>query len=325
MRFHIAGTAAGLAAFAAAAIGPAIAQDKYPSKPVRFVVGFAPGGPSDIVTRVVAARLSETMGQQFVVENRGGAGGTIGTELAARADADGYTLLNTPLANAVNESLYKGRRIHVGEHLTSVAPLAETANVLVVHPSLGIKSVADLITLAKSKPGELVYASAGRGTATHLTTELFNLMAGVKMTPVHYKGGGDTIKDLVSGEVKIMFSSIAPVLGFVREGTLLGVATTASKRDPSLPDLPTVAEAALSGFDVRLWMGVLAPAGTPKPIIDRLSSEIAMALEHPDVRKTLAAQGFAPMKGTAADFDAFYRSEVAKWATVVQATGMTAE
>jgi tripartite-type tricarboxylate transporter receptor subunit TctC len=333
MRFHSVRLAASqsaqiavLVAAAVAALAPATsAQEKYPAKPVRFVVGFAAGGPSDIVTRVVAARLAETMGQQFIVENRGGAGGTIGTEAVARADADGYTLLNTPLANAVNESIYKGRRIHVGEHLTSVAPLAETANVLVVHASLGVKTVADLITLAKSKPGELVYASAGRGTATHLTTELFNLMAGIKMTPVHYKGGGDTIKDLLSGEVKIMFSSIAPVLGFVRDGQLLGVATTASKRDPALPELPTVAEAALPGFDVRLWMGVLAPVGTPQPIIDLLSSEIGKAIEHPNVTKILAAQGFAPMKGGASAFDAFYRSEVAKWAKVVQATGMTAD
>ena len=324
MTFHSLGVAVCVSAIAAGIAGSASAQDKYPSKPVRFVVGFAAGGPSDIVTRVVAARLAETMGQQFVVENRGGAGGTIGTEAVARADADGYTLLNTPLANAVNESIYKGRSIHVGKHLTSVAPLAETANVLVVHPSLGVKSVADLIKLAKSKPGELVYASAGRGTATHLTTELFNLMAGIKMNPVHYKGGGDTIKDLLSGEVKMMFSSIAPVLGFVREGKLLGVATTASKRDPALPDLPTVAEAALPGFDVRLWMGVLAPMGTPKPVIDILAGEIGKAIEHPDVKKTLAAQGFAPMKGGAAEFDAFYRSEVAKWAKVVEATGMSA-
>ena len=325
MKNNLRGVVTGLtmAVAIAFAVAPATAQN-YPTKPVKFVVGFAAGGPADIVARVLGKQLGDDTGQQFIIENRGGAGGTIGTEAVARADADGYTILMTPIANAVNESLYKERRINVGEHLVAVAPVAETANVLVVHPSLGVKSVADLIALAKSKPGELVYASAGRGTATHLNTELFNLMAGIKMNPVHYKGGGETIKDLVSGEVKIMFSSIAPVLGFIREGTLAGVATTGPKRDPALPDLPTVAEAALPGFDVRLWMGVLAPAGTPKPIVDQLARHIGKALEHADVKKTLAAQGFAPQAGTPEQFDAFYRAEVAKWAKVVQATGMTA-
>jgi tripartite-type tricarboxylate transporter receptor subunit TctC len=165
------------------------AQTQYPTKPIRIVVGFAAGGPADIVARVVGAKLGDILGQQVVVENRGGAGGVIGTETAARADADGYTLLLSPLANAVNETLAKNLRYKYGEHFVAVAPLAETANVLVVHPSLGVKSVADLIALAKSKPGDIIYATAGRGTATHLTSELFNLMAGTKLAPVHYKGG----------------------------------------------------------------------------------------------------------------------------------------
>lgn len=314
---------AGLTAVLLAA--PAAAQDKYPSKAVKLVVGFAAGGPADIVARVLGSKLAETMGQQFVIENRGGAGGTIATEAVARSDPDGYTILMTPIANAVNESLYKGRRINLGPDLMAVTSVAETANVLVVHPSLGVKSVAELIALAKSKPGELVYASAGRGTATHLTSELFDLMAGIKMRPVHYKGGGETIRDLLSGEMKIMFSSIAPVLGFIREGKMLGLATTASKRDPALPDLPTVAEAALPGFDVRLWLGVLAPAKTPNPIVDRLAAETGKALATEEVRKTLSAQGFTPVASTPEAFDKFYREEVAKWAKVVQATGMKAD
>ena len=305
--------------------GSAQAQDNYPAKPVRFVVGFAPGGPADIVARVLGAKLGESLGQQFVIENRGGAGGTIATEAVARADPDGYTILMSPIANAVNESMYKGRRINVGPDLAAVTSVAETANVLVVHASLGVKSVAELIALAKSKPGEIVYATAGRGSATHLASELFDLMAGTKMRPVHYKGGGETVKDLLTGEVKVMFSSIAPVLGFIREGKMLGIATSGPARDATLPELPTVAEAAVPGFDVRLWLGILAPAGTPRPVIERLSAETGKALAHPDVARSLGAQGFAAQIGTPDQFDRFYRSEVAKWRKVVEATSMTAD
>ena len=204
-------------------------------------------------------------------------------------------------------------------------PIAETANVLVVHPSLEAKSVADLIALAKAKPGEILYASAGRGTATHLTSELFNMMAGVKLTPVHYRGGGETLKDLISGQVKVMFSSIAPVLEFVKNGTLRGLATTGPKRDAALPDLPTIAESGLSGFDVRLWVGLLAPAGTPRDVVDRIASATGRALDLPDLKSALAAQGFQPLVGTPDQFDSFYRSEVGKWGKVVQTVGITNE
>jgi tripartite-type tricarboxylate transporter receptor subunit TctC len=316
---------AAIVALAGLAPITAYAQAVYPTKPIRIVVGFAAGGPADIVARVVGAKLGDILGQQVVVENRGGAGGVIGTETVARAEPDGYTLLLTPLANAVNETLAKNLRYKYGEHLIAVAPLAETANVLVVHPSLGVKSVSELIALAKAKPGEVLYATAGRGTATHLTSELFNLMAGTKLAPVHYKGGGDTLKDLASGEVKVMFSSIAPVLAFVQQGRLIGLATTGPKRDRALPDLPTIAESGLAGFDMRLWLGLLAPAGTPRPIVDRLSSAITQALNLPDLKTALAAQGFEPLVGTPEQFDAFYRSETEKWRKVIEATGMAKE
>lgn len=316
-------TVAGLAIASASAT--VLAQEKYPAKPVRFVVGFAPGGPADIVARVLGAKLGESLGQQFVIENRGGAGGTIATEGVARSEPDGYTILMSPIANAVNESMYKGRRINVGPDLAAVTSVAETANVLVVHQSLGVKSVKDLIALAKSKPGDIVYATAGRGSATHLASELFDLMAGTKMRPVHYKGGGETIKDLLTGEVKVMFSSIAPVLGFIREGKMVGIATSGPKRDATLPELPTVAEAGVPGFDVLLWLGILAPANTPRPVIERLSAETNKALALPDVAKSLAAQGFSAQISTPDQFDRFYRSEVVKWRKVVEATGMTAD
>ncbi len=322
------GTALAVAATIAAAdvIGDAAhAQANYPAKPIRLVVGFAAGGPADIVARVLGGKLGELLGQQVYVENRTGAGGTIGTETAARADADGYTLLIAPFANAVNETLFKDMRYKVGEHLTAVAPIAETANVLVVHPSLDMKTVSDLIALAKGKPGEIFYATAGRGTATHLATELFNMMAGTKLVPVHYRGGGDTIKDLLSGQVKVMFSSIPPVLAHVKDGRLRGIATTGPTRDAALPELPTVAESGLAGFDMRLWIGLLAPAGTPRPIIDRLAAATAQALATPDLKTAFAAQGFEAQVGTPEQFDALYRGEVAKWAKVIEATGMTAQ
>jgi tripartite-type tricarboxylate transporter receptor subunit TctC len=312
---------AALAGVAAIAPDHAQAQTPYPNKPIRIVVGFAPGGPTDIIARVVGAKLSDILGQQVYVENRAGASSNIATEVVARAGADGYTLLMASIANAVNESLFKNLRYRFGEDLIPVAPFAETANVLVVHPSLDVKSVADLVALAKAKPGDVLYATAGKGTATHLAAELFNMLAGLKMTPIHYKGGGETIKDLVSGQVKVMFSTIPPVLGFVREGTLRGLSTTGPKRDRALPDLPTIAEAGLPGFDVRLWFGLIAPAGTPRDAVDRLSAATRQALSTPELKATLAAQGYDPLFGTPEEFGAYYRGEVEKWGKVVATVG----
>jgi tripartite-type tricarboxylate transporter receptor subunit TctC len=304
--------------------GPASAQT-FPSKPVRIVVGFAPGGPSDIISRLVGTKMSEILGQQFVIENKAGAGGVIAIETVGRSDPDGYTILNTPLGNAVNETLSANLKFKVGNGMVAIAPLAETANVLVVHPTLGVKNVADLIQLAKSKPGEILYATAGRGSATHLASELFNMMAGTKLKPIHYKGGGDALKDLLSGEVKVMISSIAPVLGFIRNGQLIGLATTGPKRDATLPDLQTLSESGLSGYDVRLWQGFTGPAGIPRPVIEKLANTTAQALNAPEIKDVLTKQGFSPMTGTPEQFDAFYRSEVAKWRKVVETSGMNAQ
>jgi tripartite-type tricarboxylate transporter receptor subunit TctC len=298
-----------------ASSGSLHAQGAYPTKPIRIVVGFSPGGPSDIISRVVGAKVGEILGQQIIVENRTGAGGTIATEYVARSDPDGYTLLNTTTANAVNETLSKTLQYKVGPDLVAVTPLAKTANVLVVHPSLGVKTMAEFIALAKSKPGEIFYATAGRGTATHLTSEMFNMMAGTKLMAVHYRGGGDTIKDLLSGQVKVMFSSIAPVINLVKEGKLLALSTTGAKRDPAFPDVPTVAES-VPGFETELWIGLTSRAGTPKDIVDKFSAATTQAL---------AKLGFAPMISTPAQFDAFYRAERDQWAKVIKATGMDKE
>jgi tripartite-type tricarboxylate transporter receptor subunit TctC len=312
----------GVIALAVAAGGAALAQGSYPNRPVRIVVGFAAGGPSDIISRTVGAKMSELLGAQFVVENKTGAAGVLATQEVARAAPDGYTLLNTPLATATNEFLSKTIKYEYGKDIIAVCPQAETANILVVHPSLGVSSIPELIKLAKEEPGKLQYATAGRGSATHLASELFNMIVGIKTVPVHYRGGGDTVKDLLSGQVKMMFSTIAPVQEFVKDGRLIGLATTGPRRDPAFPALPTIAEFGYPDYDVRLWIGMTAPAGTPKDIIARLSDANRRALESPEIQKSLAAQGFAPMVGSAEDFDAFYRAERAKWGKVIVAAGL---
>ncbi len=302
-----------------------LAQSNYPNKTIKIVVGFAPGGPSDIIARIVGAKTGELLGQQVVIENKTGAGGVIATESVARSEPDGYTLLNTATSIAVNETLSKNMHVAFGKDFIAVAPQAETANILVVHPSLGVRTLAEFVALAKAKPGELIYATAGRGSATHLNSELFNLAAGIKTVPVHYRGGGETVKDLLSGQVKIMFSSIAPVQQLVKEGKLIGIATTGLQRDPAFPELPTIAESGYPGFDVRLWIGLSAPANTPREIIKKIEAANNKALELPQVRDALAAQGFRPMIGSAEMFDAFYRAERDKWAKVIRATGMDKE
>ena len=314
-----------LIAIASIACGAGFAQSDFPSRPIKLVVGFAPGGPSDIVGRIVGAKTAELLGQQIIVENKAGAGGLLASEMVSRAPPDGHTLLNTATSVAVNETLSKTMRFEVGKDLAAVALQAVTGNILVVHPSLGVRSMAEFIALAKSKPGELFFATAGRGTGTHMSGELFNMMAGTKLMPVHYRGGGATVKDLVSGEVKIMFSSIAPVQGLVKEGRLIGLATTGTARDEAFPELPTVAESGLAGYDMRIWVGMTAPAGTPLSIIKKIEAANNAALRLPEVQKALAAQGFAPMIGTAEQFDAFYRSERDKYAKIVTAAGLDKE
>jgi tripartite-type tricarboxylate transporter receptor subunit TctC len=301
--------------------GPVFAQPSYPNKPIRLLVGTAAGGPGDIAGRIAAASMSEALGQQIVIENRTGASGNLATQHVARAEPDGYTLLLANNSTAVNESMFKNFEFTAEKYFIPVAGFDETGLVLVVHPSLEVRSVADLIALAKSKPGEILYASAGKGTGTHLAAELFNMMTGVKMNPVHYRGGGETIKDLLSGEVKIMFSSIPPVLGLVKDGRLRGIATSQTKREPSLPDLPTIAESGVPGFDVRIWHGLFAPKGTPPEVIEKLSAAATKAVESETMRKALAAQGYEPIYGTRAQFVEYYKVEVARWAKLIPIIG----
>jgi tripartite-type tricarboxylate transporter receptor subunit TctC len=315
-------SAAAALGFIGAAGTAAQAQATYPNKPVKLVVGFAPGGPTDILARVIGVGMGKVLGEQFFVENRTGAGGNIATEQVARAEPDGHTVQLTLMTAAVNESLFKNFKIKFAEHFEPVGGIAQTGLVLVVHPSLPVQNVSDLIKLAKSKPGELLYATAGAGTSTHLAAELFNSVTGTKLMPVHYKGGGETVKDLLSGEMKIMFSTIPPVLAFVQDGRLRGLATTGSQRDPALPQLPTIIEAGVAGFDVPLWFGLVVPKGTPRPVIEKLSAALDKTLAMPDVQDALKKQGFTEMKMGPDEFGKFFVAEAAKWAKVVESTGM---
>ncbi len=314
------GIAVALAA-AVASAGIAVAQSAYPSKPIKLVVGFAAGGPSDILARVAGAAMSKSLGEQIYVENRTGASGNLATESVARAEPDGYTLLLATLSQPVNETLFRNFKYKAADNFALIASMVETGLVLLVHPSLDVKSVQDLVAMAKAKPGDVLYATAGKGTATHLAAELFNSAAGTKMTPVHYRGGGDTIKDLLSGQVKVMFSTIPPVLAFVKEGKLRGLATTGLQRDKVLPELPTIAESGIPGYEVLLWSGLSAPKNTPKPVIDKLADAARKSLDDPEAQKALAAQGYTAKFLGPAEFDKFYAAEVAKWAKVTDAIG----
>lgn len=309
-----------VAATLLAGIIPAAAQS-YPSRPIRLIVGFAAGGPTDVLARIIGGKMSEILGQQVVIENRTGASGNIATQFVVRAPNDGYTILMGANSNAVNESLFKNLGFNFAKDLIPIAPLAEAPTVLVVHPSLEVKSVKDLIDLAKAKPGEIMYATAGKGTTTHLAGELFNLMANVKLTAVPYKGSGETTKDLLSGQIKVMFSPVPPVKALIDDGKLRGVASTGPRRSAVVPNLPTVAEEGLKDFDMRMWFGLMAPVGTPDDIVDKLSVAAADAVKSDDVKAALAKQGYDPLGGTRQEFGTFIKDEIDKWGKVVATFG----
>ena len=297
------------------------AQGSYPAKPVKMVVGFPPGSAADIVARIVAARMGEGLAQPFVVENRPGAGSNIAAESVVRAPADGYTLLLGTIANTINSSLSKNLSFDFARDLAPVAALTSVPNLLVVHPALGVRSVQELIAAAKAKPGGILYGSSGNGTGPHLSGELFNLMTGVKLVHVPYKGSPQAMTDLLAGRVQLMFAPASTALPHIKAGTLVALASSGAERAGIAPDLPTIAESGLPGFDTSLWFGVLAPAATPREIVGRLNREIARVLAVPEVRSQLAAQGIDTLGGTPEQFAATIREETAKWARVVQASG----
>lgn len=301
--------------------GLVYAQNSYPSKPIKLVVGFAAGGPSDIVARIIGSSISSQLGQPVIVENRVGASGNIGTEAVARAAPDGYTLQLTTITHPSNENIFKNFKYKSVDYFEPIALLVDTGLVLLVHPSLNVKSVSDLVEMAKARPKEIFYATAGVGTATHLATELFNKMAAIEMTPVHYKGGGETIRDILSGNVKVMLSTIPPVINHIKDGKLRGIAVSRGKSDPNFPELSTISDSGLPGYEVSLWFGLSAPKGTPRPLISRLADAANKALESPEVQKSLKGLGYTTQFMGPVQFTEFYNNEVLKWAKVVDAIG----
>ena len=316
-RWQCWGLAAALVCFATGALA-----QPYPNHPIRLVVPFPAGGTTDILARDAAPKLTEVLGQPVVVDNRPGAGGNIGADLVAKSQPDGYTLLvGTVGTHAINPSLYAKMPYDHVKDFAPVVLVAGVPNVLVVNPSLPVNSVADLIKLAKSKPGSVNFASSGNGTSIHLSGELFKTMAGVDMTHVPYKGSAPALIDLVSGQVQVMFDNLPSSLPQIKAGKLRAIAVTSLKRSPALPDVPTISESGLPGFEASSWFGLLAPAGTPPAVVTRLNAEVNKWLQSPEGREQLLAQGAQAAGGTPEQFVAHIRAETDKWAKVVKASG----
>jgi tripartite-type tricarboxylate transporter receptor subunit TctC len=312
-----------LAATASALPIAALAQagDAFPSRPVRLVLGFPPGSAADVSARIIAAAMAGPLGQPVVVENRPGAGSNVAAGQVVRATPDGYTIFLGSVANTINHSLQRDLPFDFARDFTPVVPLVSVPNILVVHPSVQATSVRELIALAGRQPGALFYGSSGVGTAPHLSGELFNLLAEVRMTHVPYPGSAQAVTDLVAGRVGVMFSPASTVLGHIREGRLRALASTGAARASSAPDLPTMEEAGLAGFTSTVWFGLVAPPATPDPVVARLAAAARAALAEPEVSRQLAAQGFDILPGGPAELRALIASEIAKWARVIEASG----
>jgi tripartite-type tricarboxylate transporter receptor subunit TctC len=294
----------------------------YPVKPVRLVVPFPAGGPVDITARTLAPRLTEVFGQRIVIDNRGGAGGVLGSDIVAKSPADGHTLLLCTTGNAINVSLVKNLPYDIRKDFTAVSMVAIITSILVVHPALPVKSVKDLIALAKAKPDALSYASTGNGAPTHLAGELFKSMAGVRMVHVPYKGAAPAVVDLISGHVQLSFISAPGAMQHVQAGRLRVLAVTNARRSVLLPEVPTISEAGLRGYESEGWHGLFTPAGTPKPVVDRLYREFAAALRDPKISAALLAGGAEPVGMPPDEFAVKLNAEIEKWAKVVKTSGM---
>lgn len=317
--------ATALVAACALLSGHAAAQN-FPNKPVRMIVAFPPGGATDIVARIMSQKLSEMWGQQVFVDNRGGAAGTIGTDLMAKSPPDGYNLFMATMGNlTANTVLYHNLPFDVERDLAPVTLVVKVHFVMVAYPSFPPKTVQELIALAKAKPGEINYASSGTGGAPHLGGELFKSMAGVNLTHVPYKGSGPSFADLLGGQVSLTIDSLAQALPYIKSGRLRALAVTGANRAPMLPDVPTVAESGVPGYELTNWFGLVTRAGTPREIIHRVNADVVKVLQMPDVRERFLGMALDPVGDTPEQFGAYIKSETAKWAKVIKEAGITAE
>ncbi len=317
---------AALFAYTAIFAGSSLAQTVYPAKAIRYVVPFPAGGPLDIVARAIGQELNKSWGQAVVIDNRPGAGGNIGADLVAKAPADGYTILMGAVStHAINVTLYNKLPYDPIRDFAPVTLITSVPNVLVVHPSVPANNVKELIALAKSRPGQLNFASGSTGSAGHLAGELFNSMAGVRMTHIPYKGAAPAVVDLMAGHVSLMFDNMSSALPNIKATRVRALAVTTLKRSPLLPQLPTISDAGLRGFDIATWFGIFAPAGTPPDIVARLNGEIVRILHTPEMKERLALLGAEPIGNKPDEFAAFVRAEIPKYAKVIQASGARAD
>ena len=310
--------------WALAALSAPVGAQQYPNRPVKIVVPFGPGGPADIYARVIGHELSEVLKQSFVIDNKPGAGGTIGADVVAKATPDGYTLLMMSNTLTTNETLLTNKPYALMRDLTAVAPVNSSDLVMALSPSVPAKTVQELIAYAKANPGKLSYASAGPGTPYNLAGELFKTMTGTDILHVPYKNSGDARNAVIAGHVQIMFDAVTAMKGQIDGGQVRALATTDLKRSAVLPDVPTMNEAGVPGYEATIWLGIMAPAGTPKEIVDRLNAEIGKIIDKPAIREVWAKQGAVPMTMTPAAFTTFLQSDIAKWAKVIETAGLKA-
>jgi tripartite-type tricarboxylate transporter receptor subunit TctC len=308
------------ALLATSVFGVAAKADDYPSRPVRIVVPFGPGGPADVAARLLGNVLQESFGQPFVIENRTGAGGVIGTQEAAKSAPDGYTLLMMSNTQTANESLVPPaqRKYELMRDLVPIAPVNSSDLVIVVHPDVPAKTLGEFIALARSQPGKLNYASSGQGTPYHMAGELFKTMAGVDIVHVPYRNSGEARSGVIGGQVQMMIDAVPAMAPNINEKQVRALATTGMARSSVLPDVPTVIEAGVAGYEATIWLGLMAPAGTPKPIIDKLNAAVNAFVKRPDIVKLWREQGALPMSMSSEEFDKFLRGDIAKWAEVVK-------